>query len=114
LKEFPNDKFSAFDKERSAFKALRKLDGVIQYIGSYQCSNSRAPVAAIPHETSMDMTVHSILLELGNCDFNVAMAGEAPPNLPNEIKQWWEELRGISSALVRIHRFEIDGTVYHG
>jgi hypothetical protein len=108
LKEFPPEKRQAFEKERMALKALNRLGGLVTYIGWYQYVD----------EATVDSTTagpsHCILLELGNNDLDEQMTEEAAPDLPSEIKVFWEELRRIADALVAIHKFSIDGTEYHG
>jgi hypothetical protein len=117
LKQFPPEKNEAFEEERIALEALRKLSGMVGYIGWYECIDISPPEmlapAAIPPSANTHPS-HCILLELGDYDFNEAMIEEAPPDLPGEIKTFWKELLGISDALVAIHKFDIDGTTYHG
>ena len=110
MKQFPPSRSEAFEKERVALKALKGLKGIVQYIGWYECTGEDAemPSRTLPSPSPC------ILLELATCDLNEAMMDERPPALPDEIKRFWEELVLISEALVSIHAFEIDGTVYHG
>jgi hypothetical protein len=114
MKQFPGDREEAFKKERDAFRAMRDLAGIVQYVGWFQCRNRDFYTVNGTCVKADQKICYCIVLELGSSDFNEVMLEEAPPNMHPEIESWWKQLLGISEALESIHAFEIDRHRYRG
>jgi hypothetical protein len=70
LKEFEKSKKKFFDQEKTMTRALKKADGILQYLGWYQCVNPDG------------QEFFNIILESGQSDFYTTIRQYSPPDIP--------------------------------
>lgn len=87
------------------FTNLKDVDGIVQYIGWYQCHE--------PDGNGQCIEYYNIVLERAEFDLYTAIRVLSPPISYLEIRDFWDTMYDISRTLMSIHEVEIGGENFH-
>ncbi|KAL8687353.1 MAG: hypothetical protein Q9224_005177, partial [Gallowayella concinna] len=124
LKSFEDGSMSLYENEKTAFDALRKNNGMVQYLADYTHAERRNADSEAPprmfgnQEEYVIRHTFNLLLEFGEFDLDEYFAQISPPSLQAEIEDFWSSLFDVADALDGIHNLKIEthGVVqeFHG
>lgn len=83
-----------YEIENQAFRGIRVVKGVVQYLGEFQLQH--------PTKDNPDAPSRHIMLEYGEMDLDEYLAETYPPVLNGEIRQYWAEVFTVATTFNRI------------
>jgi hypothetical protein len=112
LKIFREGNGVSFKNERDAFKALRKHEGMVRYLGDYEHIERVETITdgtgrrGSTSGTKMHAT-YNILLEYGELDLHRYFEECLPPILEGEVADFWKDMFDVADAVKGIHELTI-------
>jgi serine/threonine protein kinase len=100
-----------FEEEKAAFAALRKHEGMVQYLGDYEDTEIVLPINDSqgregPGEERKHVT-YNILLEYGELDLDRYFEENLPPILEGEVSDFWKDMFDVADAVKGIHEMKV-------